>query len=218
LFRLDARDKTLGTGEYVDDLVFADMLYAKALRSAYPRARVLNIDASEAEAHPDCVRVIRAGDIPGNKKCGHLVKDWDALIGEGEITRYVGDAIVLVVTRSKESLDEVLALVKVDYEELQPVTSPAMALEPDAPLVHENGNLLRREVLNRGDADAAIAGAAHVVTRHYSLPFTEHAFMEPECAIAMPDGDDGLLLYTASQSIYDEQHEVASLLGLPSHL
>ncbi len=212
--RLDAREKTLGTGCYVDDLIFDGMVYAKALRTKYPRARIRGIDVSKAAAHPDCLRVITAADIPGAKKLGHLVKDWDALIAVGEVTRYVGDSLALAVTRRKEILDEVLDLIEVDYEELTPVTSPAEALAPGAPLIHEGGNLLRREMLNKGDADAAIAKAAHVVSRHFSLPFTEHAFMEPECAVALPDGD-GIKLYTASQSVYDEQHEVADLLGLP---
>jgi len=214
-FRVDAPEKTLGTGIYADDLVVEGMLYTKGLRSKYPRARVIAIDSSEAEAHPDCVRVITAADVPGNNKCGHLVKDWDALIAVGDITRYVGDAIALAVTRSKESLDVVLALIKVDYEELTPIVSPARALADDAPKIHESGNLLSRQFIKRGDADAAIAASKHVVTRHYSLPFTEHAFMEPECAIAMPEGDDGILLYSGAQSIYDEQREISGLLGIP---
>jgi len=214
-FRVDATEKTLGTGMYADDLVLEGMLFAKGLRSKYPRARVLSIDPSEAEAHPDCVRIITAADIPGNNKCGHLVKDWDALIAVGNITRYVGDAVALVVTRSKESLDEVLALIKVDYEELTAITSPAQALAEDAPKIHEGGNLLSQQFIKRGDAEAAIAASKHVVTRHYSLPFTEHAFMEPECAITMPEGDDGILLYSGAQSIYDEQREISGLLGIP---
>ena len=213
-FRVDAAPKILGTGLYADDLVIDDMLFAKGLRSKYPRARILAIDASVAEAHPDCVRVITAADIPGDNKCGHLVKDWDALIAVGDITRYVGDAVALVVTVSKESIDEVLALIKVDYEELVPITSPLQALADGAPCIHDGGNLLSRQVIKRGDADAAIATSKHVITRHYSLPFTEHAFMEPECAIAMPDGDDGILLYSGAQSIYDEQREISGLLGI----
>ena len=215
-FRVDAVEKTLGLGLYADDFIAEGMLYAKGLRSKYPRARVLSIDASEAEAHPDCVRIITAADIPGNNKCGHIVKDWDALIPVGDITRYVGDAVAIAVTGTKESLDEVLALIKVDYEELTPITSPALALAEDAPKIHEGGNLLSRQVIKRGNADAAIAASKHVVTRHYSLPFTEHAFMEPECAIAMPDGDDGILLYSGGQSIYDEQREISGLLGIPA--
>ena len=214
-FRVDAVEKTLGTGLYADDFVVDGMLYAKGLRSKYPRARVLAIDPSDAEAHPDCVRVITAADVPGNIKCGHLVKDWDALIAVGDITRYVGDAVALAVTNTKESLDEVLALIKVDYEELTPIVSPVQALAEDAPKIHEGGNLLSRQFIKRGDADTAIAASKHVVTRHYSLPFTEHAFMEPECAIALPEGDDGILLYSGAQSIYDEQREISGLLGIP---
>jgi aerobic-type carbon monoxide dehydrogenase small subunit (CoxS/CutS family) len=193
-YRVDAEEKVRGTGIFTDDIIVDNMVYAKALRSKYPRARILAIDYSEAALHPDCIRVITAEDVPGNIKCGHLVKDWDALIATGGVTRYVGDAIAIAVTNSQETLDEVLSLIHVDYEELTPLTSPAMSLTDGAALIHDNGNILSRQILKRGDAAKAIAGSKHVVTKHYSLPFTEHAFMEPECAIAMPEGSDGLLL------------------------
>ncbi|NLI20098.1 MAG: selenium-dependent xanthine dehydrogenase, partial [Clostridiales bacterium] len=215
LQRVDAAAKVLGTGRFTDDIVLPGMVYAKALRSRYPRARVVRIDTSRAEAHPDVVRVLTARDVPFNKT-GHLIPDWDVLIAEGEITRYVGDAIVLVATRRRETLDEALALVEVTYEELTPVTTPAEGLAEGAPLLHEKGNLLSRQQLRRGDADKAIAEAAYVVTRHYVTPQTDHAFMEPECAIAEPDGQGGVILYTGSQSVYDEQREIARMLKLPN--
>jgi len=213
--RVDAAAKTLGTGLYVDDLTFPGILHASALRAEYPRARVLEIDAGAALAHPDCVAILTAKDVPGNNKIGHLahISDWDVMIAKGDITRYVGDAVALVVSRTKSALDEIKALVRVEYEVLEPVTSPEAALAEGAPALHEKGNVLARERLVRGDAAAAIENARYVVTRHYSVPFTEHAFMEPECAIAMPEGD-GLLLYTAGQSIYDEQREISRMLGI----
>ena len=212
--RRDARDKVLATGEYVDDIELPGMVYAKALRSKYPRARVDRIDISKALKHPDCVTVITADEVPQNK-CGHLRKDWDVLIREGRITRYIGDAIVLVVTKHKEKLDEVLELVEVDYTELEPVLSPMAALQEGAPQVHSRGNLLTKEVCKRGDADSAIARSKYKVTKHYSVPFTDHAFMEPECAIAVPE-NGGLHLYTAAQSVFDEQHEIAYILDIPA--
>ncbi len=216
--RLDAQEKTLGTGRYVDDIIVPDMLYAKALRTPYPRAKILRIDTADALAHPDAVRIITAADITGNPKMGHLLKDWDALIAVGDISRYVGDAIALAVARTQESLHEILSRIIVEAEELPPLTNPQQALAEGAPHLHAGGNLLKEERLSRGDADAALATATHVVTQHYSLPFTEHAFMEPECAIAQPEGD-GLLLLTGGQSIYDERREIASLLGLsPEHI
>jgi selenium-dependent xanthine dehydrogenase len=213
--RVDAAEKTLGSGVYVDDIDVPGMLHASALRTPHPRARVLRVDASEALRHPDCEAIFTAADVPGNNKIGHLafISDWDVMIPEGCVTRYVGDAVALIVSREKESLDEIKSLVKVDYEALTPVTSPADALAPDAPKIHERGNILSHEHLKRGDAEAALKNSAHVVSHHYSVPFTEHAFMEPECAIAMPE-DDGLLMWTAGQSIYDEQRECARMLGL----
>ena len=182
------------------------MIYAKALRSKYPRAIVNKIDLTKALAHPDCVRILTEKDVP-NKKVGHLVTDWDVMIAEGGTTRYIGDALALVATNHKETLDEVLNLIEVDYTELTPVTCPTDALKADAPLIHERGNIMRKEILKRGDADEAIKNSKYVVTRKYRTPFNDHAFMEPECAIAMPDGEDGLFLYTGSQSVYDERHE-----------
>ncbi len=214
--RIDAAAKTLGTGKFVDDITVDGMLHASAVRTEHPRARILKIDTTAALAHPDCVAVFTEKDVPGNNKIGHLafLSDYDVMIAEGDITHFLGDALALVVCKNHDSLAEVKALVHVDYEVLEAITSPKAALANDAPSIHEKGNVLSHEHLIRGDADAALAASCHVITQHYSVPFTEHAFMEPECAIAMPEGDDGLLLYTGGQSIYDEQREVARMLGL----
>jgi len=212
--RVDAAEKILGTGLFADDLALPGMIYAKALRSRYPRARVNNINVDKALRHPDTVKILTARDVPNNK-IGHLKQDWDVMIAEGDVTRYIGDALALVATNSKETLDEVLSLIEVDYTVLEPVTSPREALKEGAPELHPGGNIMRREVLRRGNADEAIRNSRYVVTRHYSTPFQEHAFLEPECAIAAPDGEGGLILYTGSQSVYDEQREISHMLGIP---
>jgi len=212
--RVDAQEKILGTGDFTDDVVVEGMIFAKAVRSKYPRAVVNSINLEKALAHPDCVRILTSEDVP-NKKIGHLVMDWDVMIPVGGTTRYIGDALALVASARKETLDEIVSLVEVDYTELKPVTNPLDALKADAPLVHSSGNIMRKEVLKRGNADLAIKNSKYIVTRKYKTPFTDHAFMEPECAIAMPDGVDGLLLYTGSQSVYDEQHEISHMLDIP---
>lgn len=99
--------------------------------------------------------------------------------------------------------------------ELEPLTDPIKAMQPDAPKLHDKGNILTKEVLKRGNAEEVIASAPYVVTQHYSTPMTDHAFMEPECAIGIPDGEGGLLMYTASQSVYDEQKEISRMLQIP---
>ncbi len=214
IIRLDSREKTLGEAKYVDDLRFPDMVFGSALRTKYPRAKVLSINTEKAKAHPDCIGVFTAEDVPGQRNIGHLAKDWDAMIAVGEITRYVGDSVALVVSKTKKSLSEILSLIEVEYEELTPLTNPQDALKEDAPKIHESGNMLKKEILKRGDSETAIKNSKFSVTYKYSTPFTEHAFLEPECAIGMPDAD-GVLIYTGGQSVYDEKRECAMLLGLP---
>ena len=212
--RVDVAAKVQGYGKYPDDLYVDGMLYAGAVRSKYPRARVLAIHKEKAEALPGVVGVYTAEDIPGEIKVGHLQQDWDAMIPVGRITHYLGDAICLVAAETKEALEQAKALVEIDYEPLKPVFSPTYASQPFAPLVHESGNLLCEKHVSRGNADQAIRDADYVLMYHYETPYTEHAFLEPECAVAYPD-EDGLTILSTDQGAYDTAREVSRLLGLP---
>lgn len=212
--RIDAKDKILGRAQYVNDMKVDNMLYGSALRTKYPRALIKSIDITEALNHPEAEAVLTAKDIPGKRFIGHLVKDWPAMIAEGEETRYVGDAIALVAAKSKKALKEILDLIKVDYEELEPISNPSQALDKNAPKIHQNGNILKIERLQRGNVDEAISNSKYVISNNYSTPFTEHAFLEPESALAIPDGD-GVIIYTGGQGVYDEQREIAELIGIP---
>ena len=212
--RIDVREKVLGYGEYVDDMEVKGLVYAGAIRSLYPRARVLAIDESKALMLPGVIQVITAKDIPGQNKVGHIIHDWDTLIPVGSCTRYLGDSVALVVAETPEILEEAKKLVEVTYEELKPVLSPYEAMAEDAPLIHEGGNLLAERHVSRGNAKKAIEESAHVLKQKFKTPWTEHAFLEPECAIAIPD-DDGVLIYSSDQGVYATQHECAPMLGIP---
>ena len=211
--RIDAEDKILAEGEYVDDMKINGMIYGFALRSKYPRALVKNIYYSDAEKLEGVVKVVTSKDIPGERYGGHLKKDWPALIEVGEETRYVGDAIALVAATSMDIARKAADLIKVDYEELEPLSLPEEAMKEGAPKIHKDGNILVREVLKRGNVDEALKNSKYVVTNHYSVPFTEHAFLEPESAVAVPTEKE-LIVYTGSQSVYDDLHEITHLLGL----
>ncbi len=213
--RVDVEEKVTGTGIYPDDVYMDGMIYASAVRSQYPRARVLAIHTEAAKALPGVVGVFTAADIPGSNKVGHLKKDWDTMIAVGDITHYLGDAVCIVAAEDQETLARAKALVKVDYEELPMVRSPQEAMAEGAPLVHREGNLLAHKHIQRGDPAAAIAKSKHVLTEKFSTPWTEHAFLEPECAVACPDGD-GVLVLSTDQGTYDTQHETMGMLGLPA--
>ena len=211
--RVAVKEKVTGTGQYPDDIYLDGMIYGSAVRSQYPRARVLAIHTEEAKALPGVVGVFTAADIPGNNKVGHLKKDWDTMIAVGDITHYLGDAICLVAAETPEILAQAKALVKVDYEELPMVRSPREAMLPDAPLVHKEGNLLAHKHIQRGNPAMAIAKSKHILTQRFSTPWTEHAFLEPECAVAYPD-EDGVMVLSTDQGAYDTQHEIMGMLGL----
>lgn len=210
-FRIDVREKVLGYGEYCDDVEMDDMLHVSAVRSKYPRARILDIDFSEALAMDGVVAVYTAEDVPNNK-VGHLQQDWDVMIPKGEITRFVGDAICLVVAESEDILKKAKALVKVDYEVLEPVRNITEAMAKDAPSIHPNGNLCQSRHVRRGDTETAIKNSKYVITETFDTPFTEHAFLEPECAIAFPY-KDGVKIYSSDQSVFDTRKEVAIMFG-----
>lgn len=217
--RINVRTKVLGTGKYTDDLDDIDlpgMCYGSAIRSAYPRAVVKAIHTEKAKALPGVVCVLTAEDIPGSVKVGHLKVDWDTLIPVGTTTHYLGDAIVMVAAETPEILAEAKKLVDIEYEELPPLTGAEEALAEGALLVHPSAgtNILAHEHLVRGDADAVIAASKYKVTHHFETPWTEHAFLEPECAVAMPF-DDGVFIYSSDQGIYDTRRETALMLGLP---
>ncbi|WP_191399627.1 selenium-dependent xanthine dehydrogenase [Flavonifractor sp. An306] len=210
-FRTDVREKVLGTGEYCDDVEMEGMVHGSAIRSQYPRARILNIDASEALAMPGVLAVLTADDVPHNK-VGHLQQDWDVFIAKGAITRCVGDAICMVVAENEDILREAKKLVKIDYEPLEPVRTIQEAMAENAPLVHSKGNLCQQRHVTRGDAKTALANSKYVVTQRYQTPFTEHAFLEPECAVAFPY-KDGVKVYTSDQGVYDTRKEISIMLG-----
>jgi len=215
--RIDVAEKVQGFGLYPDDVYMEGMVYASAVRSAYPRAIVKAIHTQEALATPGVIAVYTAADIPGSNKVGHLTKDWDTMIPVGGMTHYLGDAICLVVAESQLILEKAKRLVQVDYEVLPPVRSPKEAMAYNAPLVHPGnpgGNLFSHKHIQRGNAAMAIARSKHVITRSFYTPYTEHAFLEPECAVAYPDGD-GVMILSTDQSAYDTQHETAPMLGLP---
>lgn len=210
-FKLDSREKTLGTGIYPDDVEMPNMAHASAIRSKYPRAKVLSIDTSKALELEGVIDILTAKDVPNNK-VGHIQQDWDVMIAIGDITRNVGDAICVVIAENEDILKKAKELVIIDYEELQPVRNIFEAQAADAPKIHPNGNLCQKRHVTRGNAKEALKNSKYTVTQTYETPFTEHAFLEPECAIAFAY-KDGVKILTTDQSVYDTRHETAMMFG-----
>jgi len=235
LQRPDAVDKVTGAALYTDDYTFDGMLFGATLRSEHPHARIRSIDADAARALEGVHAVLTHADVPGDPRHGLVENDWPVFAGGRFPARYVGDPIALAVAETAEIAQQALALIGVDYEVLEAVTDPRDALQPDAPQLHPDrpdGNLLKHIKVRHGDVEAGFAAADVVVERTYRTPMTEHAFLEPECALAVPAGYNGvrpstskergaakydsdkLTVYVGSQIPYSDRRQVAKSLGL----
>lgn len=212
--------KLTGELKYTDDLSFPDMLYARALRSPLPYARVIKVDTSQAETMPGVVLVLTARDVPGENRFGLLVPDTPIFCDE--VVRYVGDALALVVAETPEQVTAALECIKVDLEPLPVITSPEQAISPDAPVLHEylretypeTPNVLMHHAIRKGDLDVGFADADVIVEDEYEVPFVDHAYMELECSIAVPEPDGTLTVYCGSQGPTFDRTQVAAALGV----
>ncbi len=225
LARYEGRALALGELPFTGDLVAPAMLEGALRFADVPRALVRRIDTSRAAAHPGVVAVVTAADVPGRRQQGLIVPDWPLFVAEGETVRYVGDVLAAVAAETREAAREAAALIDVELEPLPPVTDPFDALADGAPQVHAGGNLVERSVVRRGDADAALASAAHVASASFRTQSIEHAFLEPEASLAVPRGaagPDGVAItgpavhvWSEGQGAWEDRRQIASFLALP---
>jgi len=211
--RPDVVPKVTGAARYTDDYMFPNMLYGATLRSKHPHALIKRIDTTRARALPGVVAVITHKDVPGKKNHGLVIPDWPALCYDK--VRYVGDAVAVVAAEAPEIAQQALSLIDVEYEPLPVVDTPQRALQPDAPKVHESGNLLKHIKVRRGDVVQGFAQADVIVERTYHTAFTDHAFLEPECSIGRPTQDGRIEVYVGSQIPYQDRSQVAACLDVP---
>ncbi|MGH2750585.1 MAG: selenium-dependent xanthine dehydrogenase [Actinomycetota bacterium] len=204
----------LGLKPFIADIETEDVLHGALHFADHPRAVVTKIDVTKAAAMDGVVGVVLAHDVAGEREVGCIHNDWPAFVAEGETTRYVGDVLAGVAATSRRVARRAAAAIEVSYEVLEPVTDPERALEPDAPKVHEQGNLLKTWAIKRGDAEAALAASDHVVSETFQTQFIEHAFLEPESALAY-DTEEGMHVLSGGQGIWDDRRQIARLLGEP---
>jgi len=213
--RVGSAELALGRRAYVDDMLVPGMLYGAVRLADHARAIVKRIDTTKARAIPGVHTIVTAADVPGNRMVGLLYADWPVFIAEGETTHYVGDVLAAIAADNTRTARAAAEAIEIEYEVLEPITDPTKAIADGAPSISPKpNNILSKSTIKRGDADAALAGAAHVFEETFQTQRIEHAYLEPESALAIPEPDGGLRMYTQGQGIYDDQRQVASVLAL----
>ena len=206
---------SLGDRPFIDDMAPAGLLHGAVRLADHARADVLAVDTSAAEAVDGVEAVFTAADVPGELRVGIIDKDWPVFVPVGGRTSYLGDVLALVVAADRRTARRAAELVEVEYRVHEPITSPVAAVAEGAPdaVWGLEGNELSRSSYTRGDADAALGGAVHVVRETFQTQRIDHAFLEPESTLAVPVGD-GLHVYSGGQGIWDDRDDIARVLGV----
>jgi len=190
------------------------MLQLQVVFAHRPHARVLAIDTEAARRYPGVVAVLTAEDIPCN---AYGLIDNDQPVLCGDVVRFEGDKVALVVAENKDAAQEAARLISVSYEDLPAVTDARAALAEGAPLVHEHlgSNQLCHIPLRKGDAERALAEADIVLEETFSTSWQDHAFLQPEAGIAYIDDEGRVVVETAGQWLHEDRRQIAQILQLP---
>jgi xanthine dehydrogenase molybdenum-binding subunit len=213
--KLDAPDKVSGRARYGDDLRLPGLQVGAILRSPLPHARILGVDTARAEALPG-VRAVITGGTVRQRPFGY---GDDNLPLKTEKVRFVGDEVAAVAAVDEDTAREALELIRVDYEPLPAVFDPFEALQPGAPLVHDEradieGNVSMRWDFDHGDLEEAEARADVVVQGAYAAPLAAPAPMETHVVTAAFDAAGRLRVWSPVQMSFIYRKALADSLGL----
>lgn len=214
---LDSVDRVTGKTEYAFGLKLPEMLVAKILRSPYPHARVVKLDSSAAEKAPGVVAILKAEDLdqPGGPRLrfGHQIVD-QTIVAVGKV-RFVGDPVVLIAAESEEAAEAAMDLVEVEYEELPGVYDPVQAIQPGAPVLHDEfpDNIMRHAKLRHGDLEEGFSEADEIIEETYTSPVAQQVSLEQHM-IAAQWQEGHLTVWSSSQSPYVVRKVLAELFQI----
>lgn len=208
--RVDGVPKVKGEFEYASDLRRDGMLWGATLRCPHPHARIVSIDTSAAVEAPGVCAVLTHADVPGKKTFGLDVQDQPVLAMD--LVRYAGEAVAIVAAEDPELARAALKKIEVGYKVLTPVTDMEKALEPTAPSVHPQGNVVRSLTIVHGNPNAP---ADVWVEGMYETGMQDQAPLGPEAGLAVPAADGGVDLFIATQWLHADLEQLAPCLDLP---
>lgn len=211
--RKDGVEKVTGRSVYAADVYLPGMIFAGVLRSPYASAQVKSIDVSRARAVPGVRAVVTFQDLP---KC----RSWSNYMYLTGRVRYVGDCVAMVAADTKDLVDQALAQIDVDYEILPAVFTIEEALAEGAPLVHEEypGNIFKESIfhIRKGDIQKGFAEADVILEREYRTQYIEHAYIEPEAAVASYQANEGsITVHASAQNPFFTRRYIADILQMP---
>jgi len=227
--KVDAIKLAKGRAVFADDMEMPGMLYGGLLTSPHAHARILNIDSSKALALPGVHAVLTHEDVErviyaSGGQSYPQPPPYDQVSLDNKV-RHVGDRVAIVAAESQDLVQQALDLIEVEYEVLPAVFDPQAAMEPGAPVIHDEPdaegvhdaehNVAVHLFVDHGDIDAALADAAFVYESEYRVQQVQQAHIEPHIALSWWDEDDRLVIRTSTQVPFHVRRMIAPLIGLP---
>lgn len=219
--RFDAIDKVTGKAKYPQDFSLPGQLFMKCVFSMIPHAIIREIDTREAEKIPGVIAILTAKDVPCNEY-GVMVNDQPVLCGPGSTRKYAdrvlyqGDQVALIIAEDERSAKKAEKLIDIQYEHLPVLTDPEIAVQPDAPIIHQekDSNILCDKHIKIGDVGEAFKNAEVIIQSQYRTPSQEHVYLQPEAGIAYLDGDQ-IVIISSGQWAHHDQEQIAHALMIP---
>jgi CO/xanthine dehydrogenase Mo-binding subunit len=232
--RVDGRGKVSGATKYTADVHRPNVLWAAYARSPYAYARIRRIDTTAAREVPGVKAVLTWHDI-GKLRFGRQLFDWPVLCWD--VVRFIGDRVAVVAAETQAAADAAAALVEVEYEELEPMLTPADALAPNAPVLHPewhdyrylayldtpkprhpHPNMQARTLYEKGDRELEpIFASAHRVFEHrFETPRQHCGYLEPHATLVWLDDDGTVHVHTPNKSPFALRSQLATVLGIPA--
>ena len=223
--RVDALEKATGSALYAGDVHLPRMLHGKVLLSPFSHARILNIDASRALALSGVRAVITGQDTPG-VLLGPMLRD-QPVIATGKV-RFQGEYVAAVAAVDPSVAEEALELIHVVYEELPAVFDPLEAMEPDAPIIHEDllgysmnfktsryGNVCTHLKVHHGDVARGWAEADLVLEERFTTQPVHQGYIEPHASVASVEPSGKVTVWTTAKGPYRTRLELSQALKTP---
>ncbi|HES59965.1 MAG TPA: xanthine dehydrogenase, partial [Caldithrix sp.] len=210
--RVDALGKVTGAAKYAADYNIPFQLYGAVKYAEYPHAIIKKIVTAEAEKLAGVTTVLTCKDVPGKNHFG-LIPNIRILADDR--TRYLGDVVAIVAAENIKTANQAVEMIQIEYEELPAVFDPEEALKPNAVKLYDEGNQIVHHKVRKGNITEGFRQADFIIENKFTTQAIEHAYLEPEAALAMPDEHDGFKIIGCMQNFYTSHKVIAGALDKP---
>ncbi len=211
--RKDAWAKVTGEAQYVADIPHENLSFGAVVRSTVHHGRLISVETSKALDVPGVIEVITAEDIPGENVFGALIHDQPPMVVD--LIRHRGEPVAIVIAETKATAQQAAEYVETEFEPIDSVHDPAVAVTPEASRLYAEGNLISHYEIKDGDIERGFEDADVILEESFSVPLVSPAYMETENAVARWNADDTLTVWVSSQHPFIDQLEIAATLGIP---